>query len=152
MQVPSSIRMARLPSGESPTHTILSRVANGNVSHLLLQQKHRRVKWINIFGVNEIWFIPLLRYQTQTKFNVKPPQLCLAVRVPWTPARWAVLCRARTHDPSSPAWSVILHEGQAPDWNAGTGTIDHNSGTQERLMMPLFLLYTRQKHTKNSYN
>lgn len=58
--------MASLPSGESPTHTILSRVANGNVSHLLLQEKQTKQKnpinWIlgcrnnSHFGIKEIQF------------------------------------------------------------------------------------------------
>lgn len=46
IKIPSSIRMARLPSGESPTHTILSRVANGNVSHLLLQENDKPVNLV----------------------------------------------------------------------------------------------------------
>lgn len=69
--------MARLPSGESPTHTILSRVAKGNVSHLLLQQKHRTVKWgqgcrKNIFGINEIWFDVFVK-NYRHNVDVKPP-------------------------------------------------------------------------------
>lgn len=38
LQIPSSTSMARLPSGDSPTHITLSRVATGNVSDLLLEE------------------------------------------------------------------------------------------------------------------
>lgn len=65
---------------------------------------------------------------------------------------WVVLWQGCSVHPSFPGGSVILHKEQAPGGIAGTGSLNHNPGTQERLMMLQVLLYTNQKHTKKPYN
>lgn len=88
----------------------------------------------------------------RTQFGCKTPRACFSCHIPWTPTMWVVLWQGCSVHPSFPGGSVILHKEQAPGGIAGTGSLNHNPGTQERLMMLQVLLYTNQKHTKKPYN